>query len=820
MRPNTLTAVWVCGAMLCSAHTRLLAQSPNQQNDPKPASNSEVVSEEEAVEATTPEDTTQSGGANDSPRERGRVLLKRNPIASEYQVFGELGRGPGADGDGEGVDYRRFFARSYLLDSPTRSGSAGVTLNFNDQSSEFEVGGRFSYKLPLFDDSWMLSISASSSASDRIFEHMQNSWTELIERNPDGTPVLDENDNTVPQLFEGDEVFYLDRLRISRDLIYTRVNNYRARLEHAWSENHRSYVEATISDYFDNFYRNRSEVRYNSRNALPGQGDLPQGSTTVIEGDYTGVSIRRYNGDTDTERFTQRYSFGGDIEMDTWLLSYSLYTSEFENNPFRYDWNFLDTGLSGGYRIENPLFPEFFFNDGFDITDVSNAGLGSLRVFDTVTTDTDYAGRIDFETDLPIDIDDAYLRTGLIYREKSRTQRETRDVYGPNPDNPFTLLDVAKDALPGQIVEATYTLGRGLDQFRSKEFFANNPDAFVFNETASRLQAASQEYDAFESVTGVYALANLSSGPWQVEAGIRAEYTETETTGTVVQANNISQQSNSNDYWNYLPTIESSYQLDSDTLILASWYQVLMRPQYFDIVPYERISDPTRSVSRGNPDLEPATINNLQIAIERENTLGGTLAFEIYLKTVENFFYDASSTEQRLLNGERITYNNSLPANGEDGEIYGFQVQYETDLSFLREILDNRSFSIAYTLSESNATVGTRPGEEITVPERSRHNLATSLSLGHGPVSVKFDVTYLSKSLDDVGDNAGRDSYRDENFALNIGGRYQFLDDWTLALNFFNVTDAPERSYRGLPIRGSNNQYGSWSANLGLSTTF
>ncbi|MGB0372939.1 MAG: TonB-dependent receptor domain-containing protein [Opitutales bacterium] len=794
-----------------------LSAQTTEANTVSPASDLKTDTSTETLNSSSDSNDV----TNESPRERGRVLLKRNPIASEYQTFGNLGSSRGAYFDGEGVDFRGYFKSSDVLDSSDQR-KASMDVYFSDQSSTFKPGGSISIREIFGKDSdWAIEVSARTSASDRIFEHYQSNWTELLELDEDGNRILDENEQAIAQTnLNGDEVYFLDRLRTSRDLIYTRSHAYKFRAEHAWNESHRTYFEASLSDYFSNNNRNRSEMNFRQNSAVPGFGDGPIGdATSITEGDYTNAWIRRYHGDTDTDRFTQRYVIGGKVDEDSWSIDYSLYASEFENKVLWYDWNFFDFGLAGSYSVEDRYLPSFeLTRDGsaFDVRDISQANFSSLRIHDTTTTDTDYAARIDFDSEIDFGSSESFLSTGILYREKERNNDHNRQVFGANPDDVFTLEDVQKDFDPGYIVEATYPLSRGLAPTDGRNFVVENPDLFVFNERSSFLETARQLYDAYESVSGFYVHSSLGFGRLRIDAGARAEYTETETTGTNVGEDDMPfETTQTNNYWNFLPTIEATYRTSPELQFTASWYEILMRPQYFDIVPYERISFPTRNISRGNPDLEPTVIDSFQVAVEYDSSWGD-FGFEIYYKKISDFFYDASSTQQFL--GE--TFNTRTIGNGDEGDIYGLQFQYEKDLDFLEPVFDGGSFSFAYTLSESEATVPTRPGEEILVPGRSRHNLLTSLSLEKGPISGGISVAFQSYSLDDVGGSRGEDRYREETFSLDANAKYKLNDDISFSAKLFNLTDHPERAYLGDPVRVTNNQFGSWAARLSVDATF
>ena len=79
-------------------------------------------------------------------------------------------------------------------------------------------------------------------------------------------------------------------------------------------------------------------------------------------------------------------------------------------------------------------------------------------------------------------------------------------------------------------------------------------------------------------------------------------------------------------------------------------------------------------------------------------------------------------------------------------------------LPFLR----NPKIEATYTYSDSEAETSTRPDETILVPERSRHLACGYLRLELDAMDLPDEsMSYQSRSLDDVGDVAARDGYRE-----------------------------------------------------------
>ena len=94
------------------------------------------------VVRSTSGDNTE-GEVTDSPRQRRRVLDKRNPLASEYQGLGDIGYIALADEDSEGVDARNRIKTGDLFEGERREVKGEVSYQYHDQSGSGAWQGSF-----------------------------------------------------------------------------------------------------------------------------------------------------------------------------------------------------------------------------------------------------------------------------------------------------------------------------------------------------------------------------------------------------------------------------------------------------------------------------------------------------------------------------------------------------------------------------------------------------------------------------------------------------------------------------------------------------
>lgn len=806
------------------------------QGEPTPASN---VSSPAGV-ASTPATGKGENDVNESPRERGRILLKRNPIASEYQGSGTLGLSPGASADGEGVDARAFFRLpGYATGDPARE--VEVEMNLQSRNGAPQWGGALRWG-ELLGEGTVAQVHLRQSRSARTIEHYQAAWLELAGAEA-GT-------------------FFLDRPRFSRDLYETENSLLRWRVDHVAPSGWKAAYEGSLQLYDDVFYRNRMEYRF-ARGFVEDEAARGKDGTTVLQGHSDNASIRRYFGNTVTDRLAHRHQFELGWESDERAINFVGYYGVWRNQPTWDGWNFYDRGLQLAYEIEDPYLPEIRALDGKDVQDTSQSEFNDFRIYDTITTDTDYAARLDFDQKLKLAGRTLWLSMGGLWRSKERVNEYDQQAFLAVPGAGFSLAEVDKNNPGGPILDGHYKLPRGLDPAAGRAFFEANRDSFFdFAKNETILKSAEGRYRSEETVRGLFLLAYQRLGSWRWEAGLRREWTENATAGintgprevlenlpgdfvdelTVagqsyavsegvdfprkdahgdpfVETVFIKEVPGSKTYDQLLPSLEIRYEpAEKAWAVRAAYYQVLMRPQYFDIVEYRRVAAPTRTISEGNPNLQPTLIDNFAIALDWDGGAFGEWSFEVYEKRIRDFFYGASTKES--LDGE--TYSVSRVENGESGSLRGFQVQWSGALADWPGAGQKLSMDIGYTYSEGEARLPDASGAMVTIPmpERSRHLLRTALSWRAAKWSYATAFSYQSQALDGLGESRAEDGYRKPVIEWDHTVSRTLREGWSLRLALSNILNHPERGYDGMALRVTQNQFSFFSVRAALVGRF
>ena len=746
----------------------------------------------------------------ESPRERNRVLLKRNPIASEYQEKGRLGLAPGGAADAEGVDFRSLFRLSSLGDNQQRV-SFDLSGSYQESSGDVEPGGVVS--LGKSGESFGVQVRLSSSAASRKVDHYESRW--LVDRPVNGGGTVD-----IPGF-----------LRFSQDHYDTTNLGANWRVDWKVTDTFALRYEGLATDYDDEAYRNRLEYQ-------AGSGDLENVSSlsanaAAAEFDAQDARIRRYFHIMDTSRDITRHLLQANWQTDLDTFELSLYDSNWQNARDWSPWNFFDSGVDLSVSLSDRYVPLVTATNDVDVLATDASNFSNFRPSLLTTTDNDQALRLDWDRAS----DGRYMTAGLLWRKKERVAEHSRDVYFGSTEA-LTLSELLGNNRAERIIEGDFLLPAGLDVELAESAVISRPGAFALNDLRSFLETLQDEFTSSEEVTSVYGSWDQTNGFWRWQLALRYEMTDIDTIGAVsgppsaltgiegervleiVAFDRVIQETfadvdayrvpGSAEYDHWIPTLAVRYEPSDSLSVRAALYRSLMRPQYFDVVRYRRINPPTQSINEGNPGLEATVIDSLSLGAEWTTSSAGKLAAEIYYKDIADFFFDTRTTE--LLDG--LNYEVRRVENGGSGYIYGFQFQWEKGFADRVDWLNKLDVSLAYTWSESEGDIGSR---KIDIPERSRHLLQSALSVGWGQWQYRMDLAWQSEALDRVGDNAITDQYREEVVTFNHSLSRSFGERWQARLRVINILNYPERSFEGESLRVINNQYSDMSVQGSLS---
>jgi iron complex outermembrane receptor protein len=324
------------------------------------------------------------------------------------------------------------------------------------------------------------------------------------------------------------------------------------------------------------------------------------------------------------------------------------------------------------------------------------------------------------------------------------------------PINTTPATTFAGPLTPGDFLDGISSAGT-LD-----EYWQINRGAtadFLFDNLAAgpgRVLYPQQSFSVTEKAYAGYVMADIDSGKWHGNVGIRYVMTEQTSRGNVVSptgsiANpfgNYDPISVNRDYDDVLPSLNIAYDLTDETKLRFTAARVMTRPDFTDIAPRASLNPGALTGTAGNPDLDPYRANQADLAIEWYPGSNSIVALGLFYKDIESFITDSpvtlnfpveSATQPNVACTQTAPTTWDCPflinqrTNGGGGRIYGA----ETAVTW--PIAGGFGVQVNYTYSNAEAD----NGDPIPGNSEDAFNLTTYFE--NERVSARLAYTYRSE---------------------------------------------------------------------------
>jgi hypothetical protein len=421
----------------------------------------------------------------------------------------------------------------------------------------------------------------------------------------------------------------------------------------------------------------------------------------------TGGSFNLQKGNIE---FTSNISYtnGSNAPDETSKIYYPKSTWDIANNRRDYS-NNLSTRLGLNYKINDKLKTGFNINlvnskpiikdnEKTNIFNTSNIILDSIiatkarSVNEKKLISLNYFAIYEIDTlgkKLSLDVDyfDYKNITSRIFRTQSYFSENQ-----PKPINPIEARNIGNQKInnysinldmehPLKLINLNY--GGRISQIKTNNIF-NFFEIINQNEILDLDQSNVFEYQ--ENIQAAYFSGQKNfNKKWEVKIGLRYEWTQTK---GFSQTNN---QTNTNNYQKLFPTFYLAYTPNDNHSFSLKYGKRIQRPSYNFLNPFRYLSNPF-SYSEGNPFLQPAFINN----IELEYGYKDNLTTNIY------FSHTDSGFEQATLLDSTTNIQQIIPLNFITNKTVGINQTFIYKLKKWWNI--NFSLDISYSNTNSKIT--------------------------------------------------------------------------------------------------------------------
>lgn len=543
---------------------------------------------------------------------------------------------------------------------------------------------------------------------------------------------------------------------------------------------------------------------------------------------------------------------------------------------------------SGGVDLVNHLYdgvfsqsgnklPSIIHSDPDAYTSAENLALRTFKSEDKRTNNDETAVRFDVAIDEPLGLTWlSKIKTGirLTKREYEYEQYkvEIKDIYknakNDSDDSLATLwIDDYNTMFPGSFTTlshdnsfeqvglsgqndlltfATYNgLSNPANTFKQLQQLLVGTNLATTGSLADNQQFQESAYrDVDEDTTAIYISAHLDFD--EVTAIVGGRYVKTDLTSSVyLDGDKVK---GDNDYSDFLPSLNVSYNYSDDTLFRFAAAKVMRRADFDQLSPAFDINNDITGATQGSIDLDPFRATQFDLSVEHYFGEGNMVSFAIFYKDVESFLSSETSciADTSTVKGQNVTQWNRVcqldtagvsqsntvfsdstdfpidadgfayveglkysgntgietvkDTNGENGKVQGFEVGYQQFFTSLPGAFSGLGLSANYTYADSEQPNG-NPLLDIS---KNTYNLQAFWE--YQDVAVRLAYNYRDSFLDTEDekrveningtggiseDSVYGNNYRDDRGQLDFSASWDINEKLTVVGNATNLTGEP-----------------------------
>lgn len=430
------------------------------------------------------------------------------------------------------------------------------------------------------------------------------------------------------------------------------------------------------------------------------------------------------------------------------------------------------------------------------------------------------------------------LQLGTSARLRWRNFDQTytgRTATDPSGTSNSLFLSQALNSNFATIYYGRYPIGPQIS-FNTGSILANNPQ--YSTPTDETLANSIGTWSATENVYAGYIMYTVTFDKLTIEGGVRVEGTNfafdynqgifDPTSGALLATRPAH---GSNDYVNILPNVQLTYNINPQWVARLAYTKSVARPTFQQGVPAIENGDLQATIpgtegfanqTFGNGNLKATRSHNFDASIEYYPMPGAILRLSAFDKEisdyiVQNYFINSAG-------GANVSFSSI-----NHSRIYGFEMEYEQQLSFLPRPFDG--FGVRGSFARIFSAGVTHPGETAgNLP--SQAGLVWNAGLYYQKYGWNFFIgaTFTGHNLLAVGAPArtlpsgkvpaSADTYFDGYLQLDAKLAYNMNRYVSIFVEGYNLNNGPLRFYAGNPSHPLQNEYYGPSFDGGLTITF
>lgn len=565
------------------------------------------------------------------------------------------------------------------------------------------------------------------------------------------------------------------------------------------------------------------------------------------ESPFEANEIERFTKDRLEKQIVTSFNLGAKHNFQKISLDYEVaYAEAIQDTP--YD---IEIGskaevdqLSTDFESDSD-FPSFTVND-LPNTNPDNSYLdNSIYEFDELVVGNTYARDVNktakFNISIPYKLgaNTGLFKFGGKVRMKEKNYDVTENVYsweGGDVTFPgfeagdYTLEKFSGGTVDHHFLDDRYAIRANADPEKVIRHFNDNPSGYELSVDDKLAAEAVEAFNATEDVYAGYAMSKLQMKKLMLLFGLRYEFTKVSYASSEViydfegELEDIVPVRGSTDYGYLLPQLHLKYQLNNLTNLRFAATQSYARPNFEDIIPSQEIELNAREGTIGNPDLIPVSATNLDFMAEHYFGNVGILSGGLFYKRLDDFIFNKRTMVDNYPGAEGVELQLTQAQNGEHANLFGFEIAYQQNLTFLPGFLKGFSVYANYTYTSSKAKIQSREEdsgtEEIRLPGQAKSVGNLSLAYDLKRFNIRISSNFNGEYMSEVGDDATEDLFVNDRLQMDATAMFTISPKFRVFAEFLNITNQPFEVYQGTKNQFIQREFYSWWSRVGVKFDF
>jgi TonB-dependent receptor len=494
------------------------------------------------------------------------------------------------------------------------------------------------------------------------------------------------------------------------------------------------------------------------------------------------------------------------------------------------------TDIAYSVSLPDGVTPRFDVINGRPVDDPTTYVLDNSELLNSHTAERALSGGLDVTVPVVRGDHPFSLKLGGKVRDGRKDRTVSDQIF--TGSGTFTLDHVLAAFNQQGFYKGKYPLGPVPDEQAVNAYLAANPSELTLNVDDTHAGSDPNNYLAKERIYAGYAMGSIDFRRVHLIGGVRIEATRSNYTGNSVVFDTAGAYQSTTavtgraTYTDVLPSVSVRIQADPNTDFRLGYGQAIARPVISDLVPFVTRSDKDQQIAVGNPALKPTRANDVDVLGEHYFTSVGVASAGFFYKDLRDpIFPDAESA---VTSGPFAGFTQLQTINGPKAHVYGIELAWQEQLTFLPGALSGIGILANYTHTESRATVPGRtdhPGLPRQAPNLwnlgmtyDRSRFSARLGITHNGASI-FEYNFHNLTPDGTLDatlspggptGPNGDVFLFSRTQVDAQIEYRLPDGVELYANGLNLNNAVFGFYNGSPANTIQREFYGPSTSFGV----